>query len=102
VKSFFLTNFSVLSAPKLFLMLEHVKPYIERIHSINAEPAGHAHNFDVTLQRLCGRTFLCLLGAGLPSLSSRSCVGGLFSVCWAQACQALPLWSELTNNTLRK
>jgi len=26
----------------------------------------------------------------------------LFSVCCAHACQALPLWSELTNNTLRK
>ena len=26
----------------------------------------------------------------------------LFSVCCAHSCQALPLWSELTNNTLRK
>jgi len=25
----------------------------------------------------------------------------LFSVCCAHACQVLPLWSELTNNTLR-
>jgi len=62
-------------------MLEHTKPYVEKIHSIDAELAGHAHKLDVKLQS--------------------SCVN-VFSVCCAHACQALTLWSELTNNTLRK
>ena len=63
-------------------MLDHTKPYIENIHYADAELSGHAYELDVKLQSLCGSCFLCFLCA--------------FS------CQALPLWSELTNNTLRK
>ena len=62
-------------------MLDHTKPYVERMHSTDAELAQHAHKLDVKLQRLCG---------------------SVFSVCCTHACQALPLWSELTNNTLQK
>jgi len=35
-------------------MLEHTKLYVEKIHSIGAELAQHAHKPNVKLQRLCG------------------------------------------------
>jgi len=41
-------------------MLDHTKPYVEKIHSIDAELVGHAHKLDVKLQRLCGNGF-CLV-----------------------------------------
>jgi len=75
------TNFSAFSASKTFLILEHTKSYIEKIHSVDAELAGHACKLDVKLQSLCG--------------------SGFFSVCCAHAFQVLPFRSELTNNTLR-
>jgi len=62
-------------------MLDHTKPYIEKIRYVDAELAGHVHILEVTLQ--------CVLERLLP-------------VCCAHSCQDLPLWSELTNNTLRK
>ena len=67
---YILINFSAFSASKLFLMLEHTKPYIEKIHNINAELAGHVCELEVKLQILCESTvaFLCLLCAFLPSL----------------------------------
>jgi len=48
------------------------------------ELVGHVFERDVKLQSLCMSGF------------------SLFPVCCAHACQALPIWSELTNNTLRK
>jgi len=33
--------------------LDHTKPYVEKIHYIDAELAGHVHKFDVKLQSLC-------------------------------------------------
>jgi len=54
---YILINFSVFSASKLFLMLEHTKPYVEKIHYINDEPAGYVHKLDVKLQSLCGSGF---------------------------------------------
>jgi len=38
-------------------MLDHTKSYIEKIHSIDAEVAEHAHKLDVKLQSLCGSGF---------------------------------------------
>jgi len=38
-------------------MLDHTKPYVEKIHSIDAELAGPAHKLDVKLQNLCGSDF---------------------------------------------
>jgi len=38
-------------------MLDHTKPYIEKIHSIDDETAGHLHKLDVQLQSLCGSGF---------------------------------------------
>jgi len=54
-------------------MLDHTKPYVEKIHYIDVENAE----------------FVC---------------EWLFSVCCMRSCGALslPLWSELTNKTLRK
>ena len=37
--------------------MNHAKSYIEKIHSIDAELAGHAHKLDVKLLRLCGSGF---------------------------------------------
>jgi len=60
--------------------LEHTKSYVEKIHSIDAELAGHAHKLDVEPQEFVWEW--------------------LFSVCCVHACQALSLRSELTNNIL--
>jgi len=38
-------------------MLDHTKRYVEKIHSIDAELAGHVHKLDVKLQSLCGSGF---------------------------------------------
>jgi len=38
-------------------MLDHTKPYIEKIHYIDAELPGHVHKLDVKLQSLCGSGF---------------------------------------------
>jgi len=54
---YILTNFSAFFTSKLFLILEHTKSYIEKIHSIDAELAGHARKLDVKLQSLCGSGF---------------------------------------------
>jgi len=62
-------------------MLDHTKPYVEKMHNIDAELAGHVHKRDMKLQRLCESDF--------------------YSVCCAHAYQAIPLWSELTNNTAK-
>jgi len=47
--------------------LDHTKSYIEKIHSAEAQLAGHAHKLDVKLQGWCGsglkkndRTWLCV------------------------------------------
>jgi len=37
--------------------LDHTKSYVEKIHSIDAELAGHAHKVDMKLQSLCGNGF---------------------------------------------
>jgi len=63
-------------------MLDRARPYIEKIHYIDAELAGHAHKLDVKLQNLCGNSF------------------SLFAV--RILAKALSLWSKLNNNTLRK
>jgi len=38
-------------------MLDHTKPYVEKMHYIDAELAGHVHKLDVKLQSLCGSGF---------------------------------------------
>jgi len=39
-------------------MLDHTKPYVEKIHSIDAELARHVHKLDVKKpQKLCGTGF---------------------------------------------
>jgi len=38
-------------------MLDHTKPYIEKIHHTDAELAGYVHKLDVKLQSLCGSGF---------------------------------------------
>ena len=38
-------------------MLDHTKPYIERIHYIDAELAWPVHKLHVKLQSLCGSGF---------------------------------------------
>jgi len=62
-------------------MLDHTKPHVEKMHYIDAELAGHVHKLDVKLQFVWE---------------------WFFFVCCARSCQALPLRSELTNNTLRR
>jgi len=37
--------------------LDHTKSYVEKIHSTDAELAGHAHKLDVKLRSLCGGGF---------------------------------------------
>jgi len=69
VKQSYLTNLSAFSASKRFLMLDHTKSYVDKIHSIDAELAGHAHKRHVKLQRLCGSGF-CLLCACLSSVTT--------------------------------
>ena len=63
-------------------MLEHRKPYVEKIHSIDAELAGHVLHINLTWNCRC-------------------CVGVAFFVSCAHSCQALQLRSELTNNTAK-
>jgi len=63
-------------------MLDHARPYIEKIHYIDAELAEYVHKLDVKLQNLCGSSF------------------SLFVV--RILAKALSLWSRLTNNTLRR
>jgi len=38
-------------------MLDHTKPYVEKIHYIDAELAGHVHKLDVKRQSLCESVF---------------------------------------------
>jgi len=38
-------------------MLDHNKPYVEKMHYIDAELAGHVHKLDVKLHRLYGSGF---------------------------------------------
>jgi len=52
-----LINFSAFSASKLFLMLDHIKPYIEKMHCVDAELAGYVHKLDVKLHSLYGSGF---------------------------------------------
>jgi len=54
---YILIIFSAFSASKLFPMLYHAKPYIEKIHYIDAELAGHVHKLDVKLQSMWWRGF---------------------------------------------
>jgi len=62
-------------------MLDHAR-YIEKIHYIDAELAGHVHKLDGKLQNLCGSSF------------------SLFAV--RILAKTLSLWSKLNNNTLRR
>jgi len=63
-------------------MLDHARPYVEKIHYIDAEQAGHVHKLDVKLQNLCESSL---------SLFTERILA-----------KALSLWSKLTNNTLRR
>jgi len=49
-------------------MLDYSKLYVEKIHSINAELAGHAHKLDMILQRLCGSGFFLFAVGMLATL----------------------------------
>ena len=44
---------SVFSTSKLSLMLDHTKPSVEKIYSIDAELAGHAHKLASTVVSRC-------------------------------------------------
>jgi len=46
----------------MFPMLDHTKPFVEKIRSVDAEPPGHAHKLDMKLQ---------LRGCGLPLFAGR-------------------------------
>jgi len=46
---YILSNFSAFSASKLFLILDHTKSYVEKMHSVDAELAGHAHKLHMKL-----------------------------------------------------
>jgi len=52
-------------------MLDHNRPYVEKMHYIHAELAGHVHKLDVKLQFVWE---------------------WLFFLCSALSFQALPLW----------
>jgi len=45
--------------------LEHTKLYIEKMHSIAAELAEHAHKIDVKLRSLCGSGFSAYTSSSL-------------------------------------
>jgi len=51
-------------------MLDHTKPYVEKIHYIDAELAGHEHKLDVKQPSLCGSSFslfaACMLANPYP------------------------------------
>jgi len=53
-------------------MLDHNKPYVEKIHNLDAKLAGHVGYINLTWNgRAClGVTFLCLLCACLPNLTT--------------------------------
>jgi len=53
-------------------MMEHTKPYVEKIHYIDAELAGHVGYINLMWNgRVCvGVAFLCLLCACLPNLTT--------------------------------
>jgi len=38
-------------------MLDHIKPYIEKMHCVDAELAGYVHKLDVKLHSLYGSGF---------------------------------------------
>jgi len=38
-------------------MFNHTKPYIEKLHYMDADRAGHVHRHNVKLQSLCGSGF---------------------------------------------
>jgi len=40
-----------------FLVLDHTKSYVAKMHSIAAELVRHAHKLDMKLQSLCGNGF---------------------------------------------
>jgi len=51
-------------------MLDHTKPYIEKIHYTDAELAGMYINLTWNCRVCVGVAFLCLLCAILPSLTT--------------------------------
>ena len=53
-------KFAAFSASKLFPMLDHTTSYIEKIHHLDVELAGHVHKLDVKLQNVCGCSFSLL------------------------------------------
>jgi len=60
-------------------MLDFTKPYVEKIHYVDAELAGHVHKLAVKLQSLCGSGFLCLLSAFLQARSQGGAIAPLNS-----------------------
>ena len=66
-----LTNLSAFAASKLFLVLDHAELYVEKLHSIDAELAGHAHTLTLNCRGCVGVAFLCMLFACLPSLTTK-------------------------------
>jgi len=56
-KSVYFNQFSAFSTLKLLLMLDHTKPYVEKILYIDAESVGHEYKLDVKLRNLCGSGF---------------------------------------------
>jgi len=53
-------------------MLDHTKPYVEKIHNLDTKLAGHVGYINLTWNgRVCvGVTLLCLLCACLPILTT--------------------------------
>jgi len=66
-------------------MLGHTKRYTEKIHSIDAELAGHVHKLDLKLRSLCASGFSlfaarmlakpCHFGVNLPTTLSKTKMG---------------------------
>ena len=67
-----LTNLSAFSVSKLFLMLDHTKPSVEKRSCIDVELEGHVGYINLSWNgRVCvGVAFFCLLCACLPSLTT--------------------------------
>jgi len=51
-------------------MLDHTKRYVEKIHYIDAELAGHVHKRDVKQQSLCASGFSLFVCAFLLSFTT--------------------------------
>jgi len=57
IQSVYFNQFFCLLCIYIFLILDHTKPYVEKIPSRDAELAQHAPKLDVKLQSSCRNVF---------------------------------------------